>query len=136
MSDFTTESPEANDLDYWEFDPGPEVAEKAGDRDFSVPKAWYPMVVSKFDKTASKAGNPMYVIEFSCNEGSAKSRYTYKMYQTLTNNNAVAKLLSALGCEKTATGAYKVQPSKFLKCFWSLNCMRVRRGPNRKQCVL
>lgn len=115
-TDFTSTEPYTNDQAYWEFDPGPEAAEKAGGRNFSVPKGWYPMVVAKFDKTTSQAGNPMFVIEFTCAEGVAKNRYNYKMYQSITEKSRapIARLLSALGCEKTSTGSYKIEPALFL----------------------
>lgn len=116
MSDFTTESPADNDQNYMEWDPGPEAAEKAGDRDFSVPKGFYPMTVAKFEKGVSKAGNAMFTIEFTCTEGPAKNRYNYKMFQSISDKSRapIARLLAALGCEKTPTGSYKIEPSKFL----------------------
>ncbi len=116
MSDFTTQDPVSNDQNYFEYDPGPEAAEKAADRDFSVKEDWYPMTVTKFNKTESKAGNPMVVLEFTAGEGAAKSRYPYKLYQAITDKSkaGIAKLLTALGCEKSETGSFKVDPSKFL----------------------
>ncbi len=116
MSDFTTESPAENDQDYMTFDPGPEAAEKAGERDFSVPKGFYPMTVVKFEKSVSQAGNPMYVVEFYCTEGVAKNRYNYVLRQAITEKGRapIARLLSTLGCGKNDAGQYVIERSKFL----------------------
>lgn len=115
-TDFTNTDPAPNDQNYFEFDPGPEAAEKAGERNFSVKSGWYPMSVSKFEKTISQKGNPMFIISFSCTEGDAKNRYDYKLYQAITDKSRapIARMLTALGCEKTPTGSYKIDPSKFL----------------------
>ena len=116
MSDFTTTEPNSTDQNYFEFDPGADAATKAGDRNFAVPEGWYPMAVSKFEKTASKAGNPMFVLEFTDTAGTTKSRYPYKMYQVISEKSKpiIGKLLGSLGCERNVTGSYKVDPSKFL----------------------
>lgn len=116
MSDFTTTEPSANDLDYGEYDPGSEAAEKAGNRDFSAPVAWYPLVISKFEKTVSKAGNPMFIIDFTDSTGTTKSRYPFRMYQPITDKNKffVGKLLGNLGFPKGETGGYKLVPSAII----------------------
>lgn len=116
--DFSTTSPATNDQNYFEYDPGQEAAEKAASRDFSIEEGFYPLVVSKFEKTTSKAGNPMLVIEFTGNPGGMKTKFPFKLYQSLSDNQyskkSTASLLKNLGCEQTTTGGYKVDPSKFL----------------------
>lgn len=116
MSDFSNTEPNPNDTNLLEFDPGPEQAAKAGNRDFSVKTDWYPLRVTKVEKTNSKAGNPMLVIELTDTAGATKTKFPYRLYQPITSKSQgrVSELLAVMGATKKDNGGYVLDAAQVI----------------------